>query len=451
MMERLSSAEQCEQCLAAIAEHDSVLNAFVTPTVSEARESAKRADEAAMQGKRLGLLHGMPIALKDNIDTAGIRTTSGASFLRDRIAQADATVVRRLKAAGAVVMGKTTLGELVFDIRSHNPVTGTPRNPWNLNRSPGGSSGGSAAAIAANMTIGALGSDTGGSIRLPAAHCGVSGLRPTHGAVPGTGASAVSRQFDTLGPMARRAIDVARIFAVIAGFDAADPYSRTHEYADFLNTLHNGVNGLRIGIPQNFFFEDVSSEITAAVVTVADSLRAAGAQLIELELPDADKTHAQSSVLLYADIAAYHRETLKMPNAITPMVHERISRGLKVSGTDYSDAMHFKARWQRTLKSAFENVDILLTPTTPTEALPNDGTADDLHSLTARVARFTYAGTLGGIPGLSIPCGFTRAGLPIGAMLQARWWNEPSLFRAAVAFQAATDWHLREAIGTQGA
>lgn len=435
------SLARCNACLAQIERHNPQLHAFITVTAEQARAQARAADDAAAGGTSLGLLHGMPVAIKDNIDTAGIRTTSGAEPRREHVPAEDAPVVRRLKAAGAVIVGKATLGEWVFDVRSHNPIVGVARNPWDLTRSPGGSSGGSAAAVAAGMAVAALGSDTGGSVRLPAAHCGVVGLRPTHGAVSSRGTTAVSFQHDTVGPLARTVADVARLFAVIEGYDRHDPYSRRHDYPNFLGRLGDGVRGLRIGVPQNFFFDDVAPDIARAVLAVADTLADLGATTVPLTLPDAEHTHAQASVLIYADVARYHRQWLDTPDSMTPALHQRLRRGRDISGLAYAHALDFKARWRRTMADCFEQVDLLLTPTTPVPAIPNTDDPD-LHTITARVAQFTYSGSLASIPGLSLPCGFNADGLPIGALLQAAWWHEPLLFRAGIAYQAASDWHL---------
>lgn len=430
-----------EACLAQVAARDAEFTSFITVTADSARAEAAAADAASAAGRWRGLLHGMPVAVKDNIDTAGVRTTSGAKFWADRVPNADAPTVRRLKAAGAVMVGKATLGELVFDIRSHNPVVGHARNPWNTTRSPGGSSGGSAAAVAADMCQGALGSDTGGSVRIPAAFCGVAGLRPTHGAVSSAGATPVSVGNDTIGPMARRVEDVARIFAVIAGYDPADPHSVDHDFGNFLPRLHDGVDGLRIGLPRNFFFDDVDPEIEAAVRAGAAAFERLGAELIDIELPDAAETFAQTVVLIYCDAANHHRRRLtEEPDAFSPPIFARMRRGLDISGVDYAAALRFKESWMRTVAHAFEAVDVILTPTTPIPALPLEETPD-LHDLTARAASLTYAGSLAAIPGLSLPAGFTADGLPIGMMLQAARWNDPVLLRAGCAYQAATDWH----------
>ncbi|MGK0172075.1 MAG: aspartyl-tRNA(Asn)/glutamyl-tRNA(Gln) amidotransferase subunit A [Gammaproteobacteria bacterium] len=438
-----SALERVEACLAQIDARDQELTTFITVTADAAREQAAAADAAAADGRWLGLLHGMPIALKDNIDTAGVRTTSGAKFWSERVPNDDAAVVQRLKAAGAVMVGKATLGELVFDVRSHNPIVGHAKNPWNLTRSPGGSSGGSAAAIAADMCVGALGSDTGGSVRIPASFCGVSGLRPTHGAVPSTGATPVSVGNDTVGPMARRAEDVARLFAVMVGYEPSDPHSIDHDFGNFLPRLNDGVEGLRIGIPQNFFFDNVDADIEAAVRAGAQVFEQLGAELVPIELPGAHETFAQVCIQIYCDVAHFHRQRLADDrDSFSAPIYERMCRGLEISGVEYAGAMRFKEQWMRTVGEAFDDVDVILSPTSPVPALALED-SPDLHALTARAASLTYAGSLASIPGLSLPCGFTENGLPVGMLLQSAWWDDPLLLRAGCAYQSVTDWHER--------
>lgn len=438
-----AARDRLEACLDRIDRLNDAQTTFITVTADAARREADAADAAAGDGRWLGLLHGMPIAIKDNIDTAGVRTTSGAKFWADRTPNADAPVVSRLRAAGACLVGKATLGELVFDIRSHNPVVGHARNPWNLERSPGGSSGGSAAALAADMCQGALGSDTGGSVRVPAAFTGVAGLRPTHGAVSNSGATPVSAGNDTIGPMARRVADVARLFAVMAAYDPDDPTSVDHDFGNFLPRLGDGAAGLRIGVPRNFFFDDVDPDIEAAVRAGAAQFERLGATLVDIDLPGADETFEQTAVQIYCDAANFHRQRLEEePDAFSRPIYERMSRGLKLTGVDYAASLRFKEAWKRTLARAFEDVDLILSPTSPVAPLPLED-SPDLHRLTARAASLTYAGSLGSIPGLSLPCGFTADGLPVGLMLQAAWWNDPLLLQAGAAYQAATDWHER--------
>ena len=436
-----AAIRELEAGLAKIEAQNEALTTFITVIESQARADAEAADAAAAEGRWLGLLHGMPMAVKDNIDTAGVRTTSGAKFWSERVPNDDAPVIKRLKAAGAVIVGKATLGELVFDIRSHNPVVGHAKNPWDLSRSPGGSSGGSAAALAADMCVGALGSDTGGSVRIPASFCGVSGLRPTHGAVPNTGATQVSVANDTIGPMARRVEDVARIFAVTVGYEPSDPHSIDHDFGNFLPRLHDGIEGLRIGIPRNFFFDNIDPDIEAAVRNAADVFESLGAELVEIDLPGAEQAFPKVCVQIYCDAANFHRQRLtEEPNAFSAPIYERMKRGLEIPGVDYAASMRFKETWMRTVGEAFEGVDVILSPTTPVPALPLDDTPD-LHVLTGRAASLTYAGSLASIPGLSLPCGFTTDGLPAGVMLQAAWWNDPLLLQAGCAYQSVTDWH----------
>lgn len=436
-----AAIRKLEAGLAKIEAQNEILTTFITVTESQARVDAEVADAAAAEGRWLGLLHGMPMAVKDNIDTAGVRTTSGAKFWSERVPNDDAPVIKRLKAAGAVIVGKATLGELVFDIRSHNPVVGHAKNPWDLSRSPGGSSGGSAAALAADMCVGALGSDTGGSVRIPASFCGVSGLRPTHGAVSNTGATQVSVANDTIGPMARRVEDVARIFAVTVGYEPSDPHSIEHDFGNFLPRLHDGIEGLRIGIPRNFFFDNIDPDIETAVRNAADVFEGLGAELVEINLPGAEQAFPQVCVQIYCDAANFHRQRLTAePNAFSAPIYERMKRGLEIPGVDYAASMRFKETWMRTVGEAFEGVDVILSPTTPVPALPLEDTPD-LHVLTGRAASLTYAGSLASIPGLSLPCGFTMDGLPAGVMLQAAWWNDPLLLQAGCAYQSVTDWH----------
>ena len=364
-----AAIRELEAGLAKIEAQNETLTTFITVTESQARADAEAADAAAAEGRWLGLLHGMPMAVKDNIDTAGVRTTSGAKFWSERVPNDDAPVIKRLKAAGAVIVGKATLGELVFDIRSHNPVVGHAKNPWDLSRSPGGSSGGSAAALAADMCVGALGSDTGGSVRIPASFCGVSGLRPTHGAVPNTGATQVSVANDTIGPMARRVEDVARIFAVTVGYEPSDPHSIDHDFGNFLPRLHDGIEGLRIGIPRNFFFDNIDPDIEVAVRNAADVFESLGAELVEIDLPGAEQAFPKVCVQIYCDAANFHRQRLtEEPNAFSAPIYERMKRGLEIPGVDYAASMRFKETWMRTVGEAFEGVDVILSPTTPVPA-----------------------------------------------------------------------------------
>ncbi|MEM7404598.1 MAG: amidase [Pseudomonadota bacterium] len=422
------------------------INAMLALCIDAARETAADLDAASQRGEWRGLLHGMPIAVKDNIDTAGIATTSGARFFADHVPNADAPVVQRLRRAGAVIVGKAMLHEFAFGIRSNNSVGGQCHNPWSHEHVPGGSSGGSAAALAADMCVGALGTDTGGSVRLPAAMCGVSGLRPTHGRIPNTGSTPVCPSQDTIGPMARRVSDVARLFAVMAGFDPGDPFSVDHPLENFLPGLDRTLEGVRIGVPRRTHFADADAAVEAAVLRAAQELEQLGATLTDIELPGFAAQHQQASVVIFADACAFHASRMRdQPERFDAQVLERMRVGLDLTAVQYADAMAARMRWRRELEGVFESVDALLSPTvhTPVPLIDDD---KSLLAATRDATRNTYAGAFAQIPGLSVPCGFA-GGLPVGMQLEGAWWSEPLLLRIGHAYQQATDWHLRRAPG----
>ncbi len=434
-----------ERCLAQIERLDPSLKAMATTTAEAARQQADACDRAAAEGRWLGLLHGMPVALKDNIETAGVRTTSGAAYLADHIPNSDAPVVGRLKAQGAVLIGKANMQELAWGVVSTNPVFGQCRNPWNPEHIPGGSSGGSGAAVAAGMAQATLGTDTGGSVRIPASMTGTAGLRPTHGRISIRGITPVSVAHDTVGPMARSVADVARLFAALAAYDPLDPVSRDLPLENFLPRLEDGIEGVRIGLARNFFFEDVAGEVEGAVRAAAGVLESLGARLVDVTLAGAETAQRWTTIMAYADACAYHRERLDAgPGALSEAVYERMIMGRTFSAVDYAEAMRGREAWRRALAGVFESVDVLLAPTTPRPAPP---IADDrsLHRATQDATRFTYGGALASIPGLSVPCGFSSDGLPIGMMLEGAWGAEPLLLRVGHAYQQATEWHLRRA------
>ena len=331
--------------------------------------------------------------------------------------------------------------ELCFGVRSTDMIAGQVRNPWNPLHVPGGSSGGSAAALTLDLCQGALGTDTGGSVRVPAAYCGVTGLRPTHGRVPNRGALAVSSSFDTIGPMARGADDVARIFAAIAGFDAGDPTSVDQPLDTAILTDAGDVTGLRIGVPTNFYFDDVDPEIAVAVWQVVVA-RQAGRRIIDVTVPDAEFAHRYATIIVLADACDVHAEALDTRrDAFSAQVYERMSRGRGFSAVDYAQAERFRWAWRSNLRKLFTEVDVFF-PTTPYPApLIEDGA--HLADATRHATRFAYGGGLAGLPGLSLPCGITTAGLPIGVLLEGAWNNETALLRAGRAWQRITDWHLR--------
>jgi aspartyl-tRNA(Asn)/glutamyl-tRNA(Gln) amidotransferase subunit A len=435
-----SAARRVEACLAAIDLWQPHVNGMVTITAEAARRDALAADRAAAEGRWLGLLHGLPMVIKDNIDTAGIRTTSGSLFFKDRVPNHDATVVKRLKAAGAVIVGKCTMHEVAFGIRSHNPVTGQARNPYDLSRVPGGSSGGSGIAVATGMAEAALGTDTGGSIRLPAALCGITGLRPTSGRVSNRGCLPVSLSHDTIGPMATTAIDCARIFAATAGYDEQDPSSIAHPLENFLPSIGDGIGGLKIGLPKNFYLEGCAPEAAAAFEASIKALELLGAEIVEVTVPGVETIQQEATAMIFSDACALHAERMTDEALWGPTTIERLKLGLEFSGADYARAVRAREVWRRTLARLFNRIDLLASPAILDEAPPiEDGRS--LYSATMSVTKNTYCGAFAGLPGIALPNGKSRNGLPLSLQLEAAWWHEPMLLRAGHAYQSATDWH----------
>lgn len=441
----MSVSAKVEVQLDRIARLNPRYRAFVTVDADGARRRAAEIDAAEREGRWLGLLHGMTIAVKDNIDTQGMRTAAGSALFADRVPGADAVVVERLKRAGAIVIGKAALMELAFGVRSLDAVAGQVRNPWNADHIAGGSSGGSAAAVALDLCDAALGSDTGGSIRVPAGFCGITGLRPTHGFVPNRGSLPVSVTMDTIGPMTRRVEDAARILVTIAGHDPKDPLSNQGNPTNSLLAPGPGMTGMRVGIPRRFFFEDIGTDVEKSVLSVADCFAAAGAEIVEIEIPGAADAHRHATTIIYCDACALHQHDLsKRPELFSRPVFERMTKGLERTGVDYANALRFREAWRQTLRNIYATVDLTLVPTSPLPA-PLIVDPGHLETATAEATRFTFGGGLAGIPGISLICGFSAAGLPIGALLEAGWGNEAALIGAATAWQAATDWHLRRA------
>ncbi|MFY0611778.1 MAG: amidase [Hyphomicrobiaceae bacterium] len=440
-----SARAHLEGSLAQVDAWNGRVNAMMAMNVEDARRTADALDAAAARGEWAGLLHGMTLAIKDNIDTAGIETTRGSQFFKGRVPNADAPVVSRLKRAGAVIVGKATLHEVAFGVRSHNAVIGQCRNPYDTDYIPGGSSGGSGVVVATGMADAALGTDTGGSVRIPAAINGITGLRPTLGRVSNNGCLPVSDLHDTIGPMARSAMDVARLFAVMAGYDDADPTSRDRPLENFLPAMAAGVAGVRIGIPRGYYYDDLAPETAAAVEAALKEFEKLGATLVDIDLPGAEDMQSEATVVIFCDAAHLHAERMREPDKWGAQTIERLRLADDFTGRDYARAMRAREQWMRTLKRTFDNVDMLAMPTLP-QLTPPIEDDQSLFEATRRVAANTYPGAFGALPGLSVPCGASEGGLPIGLLLEGPWWDEPRLLRAGHAYQQVTEWHRRRPV-----
>jgi aspartyl-tRNA(Asn)/glutamyl-tRNA(Gln) amidotransferase subunit A len=438
----LSSFELTETYLERIARLNPGLSSFITVTADGARREAREADAARTRGVSLGPLHGLPVALKDNIDTAGVVTTMGSALYRTHRPATDADVVRRLRDAGAVVLGKLNLHEFAYGTTTQNPHFGDCRNPWDRMRVPGGSSGGAGVAVAAQLCAAAIGTDTGGSIRIPAALTGVSGLRPTAGRVSNRGVFPVSWSFDTVGPVARHVDDLAHVFAVLAGLDLSGDGPNSDGPSLSLAAPDVGIEDIRIGVPDRYF-RAASADIKAAVRLSADTLARAGARLVEVETPGAEEALEAARTIISAEAYAVHRAELSARSAdYGDDVRERLTKGEAILGADYAEARETGRRWRRSLEAVFEDVDLLLVPTTLTTAPL--ATAVETIGLTAPLTELTYPWSLARLPVLALPSGFDRRELPIGIQLVGSSFREDTLFRAGRAYQHVTEWHLRE-------
>jgi aspartyl-tRNA(Asn)/glutamyl-tRNA(Gln) amidotransferase subunit A len=434
-------------CLERIEQVDPKINSFITPTPETALQQAREAEEALQRKQPVSPLHGIPLALKDLYETKGIRTTAGTKHLAGYVPEEDAAVVEKLKAAGSILLGKLNMHEIALGLTNVNPHYGPCRNPWALDRVPGGSSGGSAAAVAAGLCFGSLGSDTGGSIRVPAGLCGIVGLKPTYGRISLRGVIPLSWNLDHAGPMARRVRDVALLLQEIAGYDPHDPYSVDVPVEDYLAQLEGGVAGWRVGLAKDEYFTKADPEILAAVDQAAQVFTSLGARVEEVEVPGARDAAVANSLIVPSDGAAYYHEQLKdSPDSFGLDILQRLRDGADRPSSEYILARHTQSRLRRQFDAFFEAFDLLITPTTRVPAPPIEG--PDALEQARLLTRFTAPFNLTGLPAISLPCGFTRQGLPIGLQLVSRRWAEASLLQAAYAYEQATEWHrMRPEVG----
>ncbi len=441
----VSPVELIENCLANIKKLNPRLNAFITVTGELARAQARQAEAEIRRGDWRGPLHGCPLALKDLIDTDGVRTTAASSLFKDRVPAQDAEVVRRLKAAGAVLLGKQNLHEFAYGGSSMVSCFGEVRNAWNPEYVAGGSSGGSATAVAAGLGYGAIGTDTAGSIREPAALCGVIGLKPTYGRVSARGVIPLSVSLDHVGPIARTVADAAIILQAIAGFDAGDRASVDIPVDDYLASLGKNVKTLRIGVPQKFFFEDLDPDIASATNHALSGLATMGAELRDIELPVPTDRTLQS-----AEAFAYHGKFVaRSPELYQPETLRRIRAGANVGPEALLACRRELERVRRDIAATFADVDLLVTPTTPVPApliAELKQNPDLLRPRELLLLRNTRPINVWGLPAISIPCGFTPAGLPIGLQIVGPHWGEAKVLQLAHAYEQATAWHKREPV-----
>jgi aspartyl-tRNA(Asn)/glutamyl-tRNA(Gln) amidotransferase subunit A len=468
----LTAADACRAACDQIEQHDAPLHAFHTLSREHAFERARLLDDAQASGAVLGPLHGVPVALKDNLCTRGVPTTASSRILERFVPPYDATVVQKLESAGAVIIGKTNLDEFAMGSSTENSAYGPSHNPWAPDRAPGGSSGGSAVAVAARMVPVALGSDTGGSVRQPAGLTGIVGLKPTYGRVSRYGLLAFASSLDQIGPLTRTAEDAALVLEVIAGADQHDSTASSAAVPSYRAALTGDVRGLRVGVPRAVLADGVHPEVLRAFEAAIETLGAKGAQVSDVELPHSRyaipiyyliaTAEASSNLARYDGVRYGYRARLDKESTLQQMydrsrdegfgaeVKRRIMLGTYVLSAGYYDAYYLKAQQVRTLlrrdyEAAFERVDVVAMPTTPTPAFKlGEKTDDPLQMYLADI--FTVSANLAGLPAISVPCGFSNDKLPIGLQLTGRAFDEATLLRVADAYQRETRWHLERPV-----
>jgi aspartyl-tRNA(Asn)/glutamyl-tRNA(Gln) amidotransferase subunit A len=436
----VSAVDLTQACVDRIATHNLTLNAFITVTAEQALTTARQLDAEGRRGNWRGPLHGIPIALKDNMDTAGVRTTAASELFKDRVPSEDAEVARRLKAAGAILLGKTNLHEFAYGGSSSVSYFGPVRNPWALDRVPGGSSGGSAVAVAADLCSGSFGTDTAGSVRIPASYCGIVGFKPTYGRVSNRGVIPLSWTLDHVGPLCKTVEDAALLLGVISGFDPLDPTSVDVPVPDYRRALRTRVATLRLGVPRTVFFDSLDPEIENAVDAAIDVLRKLTASLRDVQLPPV----GSHRLIMGPEAYAYHSHWIAdSPEKYQSQTRERlIQLASAVTQQEYVQARRQCDLLRREIKNVFAMVDLLVTPTMadlPSTTEPIEQSA----SLDPGRTRNTWPFDVSGLPAITVPCGFTRSGLPIGLQIVGAPFAESTVLTMAHAYEQATDWHSR--------
>src|ERR1700678_341648 len=438
----VSPLELTRGCLDRIEKLNPALNAFITVTAESALEEARAAEIEISRGEWRGPLHGIPIALKDLIDTAGTRTTAASELYRDRVPKEDAEVVRRLRQAGAVILGKNNLHEFAYGASSLVSFFGDVHNPWNAAHIAGGSSGGSAAAVAAGLCHAAIGTDTAGSIRLPAALCGCVGIKPNYGRVSARGVIRLSWSLDHVGPLAATVEDAAIVLQAIAGYGARDILRADVAVSDYVSVLGAGTKTLRVGIPRSYFYDELDDEVGAAVERALGAIKTLVGETREMQI-EIPTDRVVQSVESYA---VHANDVDRMPALYQPETLRRIHYGADISATEYIRRRQELDRERRRARDIFSEVDLLVTPTTPIAApaiadLKKDPAA--LRPAELILLRNTRPFNVWGLPAISVPCGFTKNGLPIGLQIAGAPWRGDLALRLAHVYEQATEWHKR--------
>jgi aspartyl-tRNA(Asn)/glutamyl-tRNA(Gln) amidotransferase subunit A len=435
----LSPVEVTRTLLGRIEQLDPMLHAFITLTADRAMADARAAEAALQRGDARPLL-GIPVAHKDIYCTRGIRTTGGSALLADWLPEDDATCVQRWQEAGTVLLGKLITHEFAFGLQLPGHRFLPARNPWNTAHIPGGSSSGSGAALAAGLVVGATGSDTGGSIRGPAAFCGIVGLKPTYGRVSRAGVLSLSWTLDHTGPMARTVEDCAYLLQAMAGHDAADPASSRVPIDDYLAPLGQDIRGVKIGVPRAYFFDGIDAEVAQAFEGALTTLRELGAEVRDVTIPSLHTTPAFLLILMAEAFAYHERDIREHPELYGDVLRERILTGALVTAAEYTQAQRLRAQLCREMTEVLRDVDVLATPTAPAPATPFTLAQDPEFGFPrSNMPPFN----LTGLPTLALPCGFTSSELPLSLQLAGRPFDEGMVLRVGHAYEQATPWHTR--------
>ena len=445
---RLSSREATQSCLDRIAQWQPRLNAFMAIEADAALAAADEADAALVKGNNRGALHGVPLAHKDMYYEAGKVVTCGSRIRRDFVATTTSTALQRLKDAGTVRLGSLQMAEFAYGPTGHNAHYGAVHNPWGIDHITGGSSSGSGSAVAARLTFAALGSDTGGSIRMPAHFCGVTGLKTTVGRISRAGAMPLSQSLDTVGPLARSVEDCALLLGLMAGADPEDPTAVAGPVPDYGAATTGSIKGLTIGVPTAFYVDDLDSEVAGILEATIAVLRREGANIVQVELPDQRQLTAACQLVLAVEAAAFHKRwMIERPQDYGPQVLMRLQNGLAIPGVSYLEAVRWRGPALSAHRAAVAGVDAVIAPVAPvaapTIAESDVGNSPDAEAVIQRLTRFTRPVNYLGLPSLAIQSGFTQNGLPVAMQLIGGSFDEAMLLRIGAAFQRATDFHDR--------